>query len=119
MLCSKSERHHLNAKPVARTNTMAPPVNLAFHVPKEENWMLVSRNNKYLHSQEQLWTSALCQHAGLLTDTGMEGARLQTPKVDTQRFMEMDKDSLGEILPHGKQMNGEEIFSPIRPTVKI
>ena len=49
----------------------------------------------------------------------MEGARLQTPKVDARRFMEMDKASLGEILPHGKQVNGEEVFPLRRPTVKI
>lgn len=115
MLCSKSESHHFQS----RTNKMAPPVNLAFHEPSEENHILVSRNNDYLHSQEQLWTSPPCRHAGLLRDTGVESARLRIPKVATQSFMKIDKTSLDKIFPHENQMNEEEVFPLTRPIWKI
>lgn len=39
---------------------MTPPVNSAFHISREEHWMLVSRNNEALYGQ--LWARALCQH---------------------------------------------------------
>lgn len=98
---------------------MAPPGNLAFYVPSEENHMLVSRNNDFLHSQEQLWTSPPCRHAGLLRVTGVESARLSIPKVATQSFMKIDKTSLDKIFPRENQMNQGEVFLLTRPIWKI
>lgn len=97
---------------------MAPPVNLAVHVPREENQISMSK----------IMTISIAKsNCGQVLPVGMR-ASLETLEWKVLgylyqklplSFMKIGKTSLDKIFPHKNQMNGEEVFPLTRPIWKI